>query len=56
MDLIVQFGLFMLATFTTLSGVMAIWRRNLVERLVGAKWAALFWSERRRRDLQEPVV
>ncbi|MBI3022505.1 MAG: hypothetical protein HYY68_02110 [Thaumarchaeota archaeon] len=55
-DLIVQFGLFMFATFTTLSGGMAIWRRNLVEKLVGAKWAGLFWSELRRWGLQKPVV
>ena len=47
-DMILNAGLFMVGVFTTINAGAAIWRRELIEKLVGPKWAALFWTEWRK--------
>lgn len=47
-DLIFQFGIFMVGAYSMFSAGLAIWRRNLIEKLVGVVWADRFWTELRR--------
>lgn len=44
-DMIFNTGIFMVLAFTVITAGVAIWRRNLIERLFGPKYAALFWAE-----------
>ena len=51
-DLIVQFGFFSAGSFAVVAGSLAIWRRSLVKKLVGDKWAATFWTSWRKGRAQ----
>ncbi len=54
-DLIVQFGIFMWAAFTTVSGSVAIWQGRLIEKLVGRRWAEVFWAQFKSMKRQTPA-